>query len=69
MSAMAAADEAKSMALDEEDMAKRKQKAQDMSNLVDEKLPQAEALAKAGNLAGAIDALLAVEKQTRQVRF
>lgn len=68
MSAMAAADDAKSMALDEEDLAKRKQKAEDMSKLVDDKLPAAAALAKAGNLAGAIDMLLTTEKLTRQVR-
>lgn len=66
---MAAADDAKSMALDEEDLAKRKQKAEDMSKLVDDKLPAAAALAKAGNLAGAIDMLLTTEKLTRQVRL
>jgi hypothetical protein len=66
---MAAAEELKGMALDEEDIQKRKQKAEDMSKLVDDKLPAAAALAHAGNLAAAVDLLLTTEKLTRQVRL
>jgi hypothetical protein len=66
---MAAAEDLKGMALDEEDIQKRKQKAEDMSKLVDDKLPAATALANAGNLAGAVDLLLTTEKLTRQVRW
>jgi len=54
------------MALDEEELSKRKQKAKDMSDLADQKIPEAKSLAKAGNLNGAIEVLLSAEKQTRQ---
>jgi hypothetical protein len=38
------------MALDEEELLKRKQKAEDMSKLVEEKIPEAKKLAKVGLL-------------------
>lgn len=41
---------------------------QDFSQEVDVKIPEAQQLAKSGNLAGAIENLIALEKQTRIVR-